>query len=89
VWIRFPWQRETTDGLQEIAETTAGVLVQAALSPAVKRSLQFREGPSAPGWPSGSFERTHGPKHQTLRMANWILVFDQPTGEGGKILNMG
>lgn len=63
--------------------------LQAALSPAVKRALQFCGGPPATRRPSGSFERTQGPKHQTLRVANWILVLDQPTGEGGKVFDMG
>ena len=89
MWPRRAHRRETTDRLEELAEATAGVVVLAALSTAVKRLVQLGGGPPAPGTPSVSFEGAHGPKHQTLRMAYWILAFHQPTSEGGKVFDMG
>ena len=89
VWPGVSLRLEAANLLKEHPESVACMLVRTTLTDPTEGRIKFIGGPRVIGWETRTFERTHGAKHETLRITRPILVGNQPARKRSEVLDVG
>jgi hypothetical protein len=76
------------NGLEKDAQSVAGVPIRSAMPIGAECPVELLGSPHAAGWKIEAVQHTHGPEDETLRVANEVIVFQQPVRESREVFNV-